>query len=85
MQSKARVSIDLDAGLVAAIDAEVKKSKQSRSSVIKSILHLWISENRRQKLERETEAYYLSLTDGEKEEDRQWVQMASEQAKNLWD
>jgi hypothetical protein len=40
---------------------------------------------RQRELERQTEAYYLSLTDKEREEDRVWAEFASSQASALWD
>lgn len=83
---KVRVTASLDPALVQAIDALAKEAGHlSRSRLIEEALHHWIAEQKRRDLEQQVEAYYLSLSEAEREEDRQWTQGASHAATGLWD
>lgn len=84
-RAKTKVTLSLDSSLVAAVDEQVKGSPRlSRSGVIENLLRQWYEAEKRRELERQTEAYYLSLTDEEREEDRSWAELASHQAVALW-
>lgn len=64
-----------------AIDTVAKSvGLSTRSAAIEKILHRWYQAWLQGELNRETEAYYKSRTPEEIEEDRIWVQFASEQA-----
>jgi metal-responsive CopG/Arc/MetJ family transcriptional regulator len=84
--TKVKVILSLDTELLTAIDAaRQKQSEQSRSAVVEAILHQWFLTQQRKKLEQETEAYYLALSDEEREEDQQWTQLTATQIDRLWD
>ncbi|MBN2060690.1 MAG: ribbon-helix-helix protein, CopG family [Deltaproteobacteria bacterium] len=83
---KVKVTASLDAGLIKAVDEFIDGSKAlSRSQVIEDILRKWHEEQKRQDLERQIEGYYLSLSDEEKEEDRQWNEITVQSAHDLWE
>ncbi len=44
-----------------------------------------MSAQQQKKIEAETAAYYLSLSDEEREEDRQWSELTSTQIDRLWE
>jgi len=82
---KVKVTASLDAELVKAIDEFLKESKdRSRSQLIEDILRKWQKEQKRQELESQIEEYYLSLSNEEREEDRQWSKIAAKSAHHLW-
>ena len=82
---RTRVTLSLDAHLLSAIDAIVEQSRiHSRSAMVENILRRWYKSQQQTELERQTEAYYNSLSDAEREEDRQWVHIAGEQVESLW-
>ena len=83
---KTRVTLSLNSMLISAVDSLVKKSAlSSRSAIIEQALQKWYNDLCRTELNRQTEEYYCSLSHKEKEENEQWSQMSSEQAKHLWD
>ena len=84
--AKVKVTASLDAALVKAIDAFLEESKGgSRSQLIEDVLRDWQKEQKRQEIERQIEAYYLSLSDEEREENRNWSEIATQSAHRLWD
>jgi len=83
---KVRVTASLDPTLVQAIDEFAKEAGHlSRSRLIEEALHHWIAEQQRRDLEQQIEEYYLSLSEAEREEDREWAEGASHAATGLWD
>lgn len=83
---KVKVTASLDPELVKAIDEFLKESKnRSRSQLIEDILHKWHKEQKKRELESQIEKYYASLSDEEREEDRQWAEIAAQSANNLWE
>lgn len=81
---KVKVTASLDAELVKAIDEFLKEFKaRSRSQLIEDVLRKWHKEQKRQKLESQIEEYYLSLSNEEREEDRQWSKIAAQSAHHL--
>lgn len=86
--SSARVKIttSLDPELVKEIDEHVKRSKaRSRSQLVENILRDWHREQKVREVENQIEQYYLSLSNDEKNEDRQWAKTAAASAKHLWE
>lgn len=83
----AEITVRLDGEILAAIDAIAQNTGlSSRSAAIEKILRRWYEVAwLQQELDRETEAYYKSLTPEEIAEDRAWAQFASEQAMQRWD
>jgi metal-responsive CopG/Arc/MetJ family transcriptional regulator len=83
---KVKVTASLDAELVKSIDEFLKESgDRSRSQLIEDALRKWQEEQKRQEIERQIEEYYLSLSDKEREEDRNWGEIATQSARNLWE
>ena len=83
---KIKVTASLDPELVKTIDAHIAASKtRSRSRFIEDILRRWSLEQKRQALETQVEQYYLSLSDGERQEDEKWTGIAAESAHHLWE
>ena len=84
--TKVKVTASLDAQLVKNLDEFLKESKsRSRSQLIEDVLSKWQIEQKRRQLESQVEKYYLSLSDEERKEDRQWSQIAAESARHLWE
>ncbi len=83
--TKVKVTASLDKELVHTIDNFLKSSKiRSRSQLIEDILRQWHNEQKKQDLEKQIEAYYLSQSDKEQAEDRQWTEIAAKAAQQLW-
>lgn len=43
----------------------------------------WLLKSKKMAIEKDIEAYYLSLTENEKKEDREWSKVAAERAKKV--
>ena len=83
---KVKITTSLDPELVKEIDEHVKGSEaRSRSKLIENILRDWHREQKVREVENQIEQYYLSLSNDEKDEDRQWTKIAAESAKHLWE
>lgn len=75
--AKAKISVTVAAELVAQIDRGVRARRYlSRSAAIETALQRWAREERRRQTDAEIEAYYSGMTDEEREEDRQWTELA---------
>jgi len=84
--AKVKITTSLDSKLVKEIDEYVKGSKaRSRSQLVENILRDWHREQKVREVENQIEQYYLSLSNDEKNEDRQWAKIAAESAKRLWE
>ncbi len=85
MPFKEKVTVSIDPGLVAAVDAEVRSHHAgSRSAVVEGALRLWRIEQQRHAIEAGVAEYYHSRTLKEEKEDRTWSRLASRHAKRLW-
>ncbi|MEE8431150.1 MAG: ribbon-helix-helix domain-containing protein [Candidatus Desulfatibia sp.] len=83
--TKVKVTVSLDKELVNTINNFLKTSKiRSRSQFIENILRKWHHEQKKQDLEKQIEAYYLSQSDKERKEDRRWTEIAAKSAQQLW-
>lgn len=83
---KVKITTSLDPELVKEIDEHVKGSEaRSRSQLVENILRDWHREQKVREVENKIEQYYLSLSNDEKDEDRQWTKIAAESAKRLWE
>lgn len=80
---KLKISVSLDAELVAAVDRAAAKSGETRSA----LLERWLRQSQRRslatRLEEETAAYYDSLTPSETAEDEGWAAFASQAARRI--
>ena len=84
--AKVKVTASLDAELVKSIDEFLKESgDRSRSRLIEDALRMWQEEQKRREIESQIEEYYLSLSDKEREEDRNWHEIATQSAHHLWE
>ncbi len=84
--AKVKVTASLDGELVKAIDEFLGKFKtRSRSKFIEDVLRNWHKEQKKQEVERQIEEYYLSLSNEEQEEDRDWREIAAKSAHLLWE
>ena len=82
---KVKVTASLDAELIKAVDVYIKESKtRSRSHLIEDVLRNWYKEQKKQEIESQIEQYYLSLSNEEQKEDRQWRKIAAKSARHLW-
>lgn len=83
---KVKVTASLDAELIRAVDEFIKGSEtRSRSQLIEDVLRNWHEEQKKRELESQIEKYYLSLSKEEQEEDREWREIATQSAHNLWE
>ena len=83
---RVRVTATLDPETVKSLDHAAKaQGLLSRSQALEVALKHWLRERRRREIERETEAYYRSMTPAEKREDRAWARFASRAAAHIWD
>nr|HID60114.1 ribbon-helix-helix protein, CopG family [Desulfobacterales bacterium] len=83
---KVKVTASLDPELVKAIDEFLKEFKtRSRSQLIEDVLRRWHKEQKKREIESQIEEYYLSLSNEEQEEDRQWSKIAAQSAHGLWE
>jgi metal-responsive CopG/Arc/MetJ family transcriptional regulator len=84
--SKLKVTVTLSPDLVREIDAIIEDVRGgSRSQLVEEALRRRLQDQSRKELERQTEAYYRSLSATERKEDRQWIRAAARSAKRLWD
>ncbi len=84
--AKVKITASLDPELVKEIDEYIKGSKvRSRSQLIENVLRDWYRKQKVCEIENQIEQYYLSLSNDEKGEDRQWTEIAAESAKRLWE
>lgn len=84
--SKVKVTASLDAELMKEIDAFLKTSStRSRSQLIENVLRDWHRQQKKRALESQIEEYYVSLSEEEREEDRQWSEIGAQSALRLWE
>ncbi len=57
---------------------------RSRSEIVEEALRLWLRRRALDRLEHATEEYYRSLTEGERDEDREWDELAARAAAKVW-
>jgi metal-responsive CopG/Arc/MetJ family transcriptional regulator len=82
---KAKLTVTISNDLVNEIDEIAKGKGEPRSQVMEEMLRDSLRESKKRAIEKDIEAYYLSLTEKEKQEDREWTQIAAESAKRTWD
>ncbi|MEK6681576.1 MAG: ribbon-helix-helix protein, CopG family [Nitrospirota bacterium] len=71
--------------MVNEIDEIAKEKGTPRSQVMEKMLRDWLLKSRKRAIEKDIEAYYLSLTEKEKKEDREWTKIAAESINRTWD
>ena len=80
---KLKISISLDADLLAVVDRRAAKEKTTRSAIMERWLRSASRQADLQRLEEETAAYYDALTPSEKDDDADWAEFASQSARTL--
>jgi len=81
---KAKLTITISNDVSSEIDKIARKKGTPRSQVMEEILRDWLSRSKKEAIEKDIEAYYLSLTEEEKKENREWTKITAESAKRTW-
>jgi len=82
---KAKLTVTISGDVVNKIDEIAKEKGTPRSQVMEDMLRDSLLKSKKRAIEKDIEAYYLSLTEKEKKEDREWTKIAAESAKRTWD
>ncbi len=80
---KVKISISIDAALLANIDRYAAANHVTRSAALESWLGQISHKERLTRLEEETAAYYDSLTEADKRDDAEWVAFATKSYRKL--
>ena len=81
---KTKLTITISNDVSSEIDEIARKKGTPRSQVIEEILRDWLSRSKKKAIEKDIKAYYLSLTEEEKKENREWTRITAESAKRTW-
>lgn len=71
--------------MVNKIDEIAKEKGAPRSQVMEDMLRDSLLKSKKRAIEKDIEVYYLSLTEKERKENREWTKIAAESAKRTWD
>ena len=82
---KAKLTVTISGDVVNKIDEIAKEKGTPRSQVMEDMLRDSLLKSKKRAIEKDIEAYYLSLTEKEKKEDSEWTKIAAESAKSTWD
>lgn len=81
---KAKLTVTISGDVVNKIDEIAKEKGTPRSQVMEEMLRDGLLKSKKRAIEKDIEAYYLSLTEKEKKEDKEWNKIAVESAKRTW-
>ena len=81
---KAKLTITISSDLSSEIDEIARVKGTPRSQLMEEILRDWLSVSKKKAIEKDIKAYYLSLTEEEKKENKEWAEAAAESAKRSW-
>ena len=81
---KEKLTVTISGDLVNKIDEIAKEKGTPRSQVMEEMLRDSLQKTKIKAIEKDIEAYYLSLTKKEKKEDGEWAKIATESAKKAW-
>ena len=81
---KAKLTITISSDLSSEIDEIAKEKGTPRSQLMEEILRDWLAVSKKKAIEKDTRAYYLSLTEEEKKENKEWTEVAAESAERTW-
>lgn len=84
MLRKAKLTVTISGDVVNEIDEIAKEKGIPRSQAIEEMLRDWLLKSKKREIEKDIEAYYLSLTEKEKKEDRGRTKIAAESVKRTW-
>ena len=82
---KATLTVTISGDVVNKIDEIAKEKGTPRSQVMEDMLRDSLLKSKKRAIEQDIEAYYLSLTEEEKKEDKDWAKIAAESAMRTWD
>ncbi len=81
---KEKLTVTISGDLVNKIDEIAKEKGTPRSQVMEEMLRDSLQKAKKKAIEKDIEAYYLSLTKKEKKENNEWAKIATESAKRSW-
>ena len=81
---KTKMTVTISSDVAIEIDKIAKKKKSPRSQEMEEMLRDGLLKSKKRAIEKDIQAYYLSLTEKEKKEDREWAKVAEESAKRTW-
>ena len=81
---KTKLTVTISGDVVNEIDEIAKEKGTPRSQIMEEMLRDWLLKSKKKAIEKDIEAYYLSLTEKEREEDIEWATIAAESAKRTW-
>jgi metal-responsive CopG/Arc/MetJ family transcriptional regulator len=81
---KAKLTVTISGDVVNKIDEIAKEKRTPRSQVMEDLLRDSLLKAKKRAIEKDIESYYLSLTEKEKKENREWTKIAAESAKRTW-
>lgn len=81
---KEKLTVTISGDLVNEIDEIAKEKGTPRSQVMEEMLRDSLQKTKKRAIEKDIEAYYLSLTKKEKKENNEWAKIATESAKRSW-
>ena len=71
---KAKLTVTISGDVVSEIDEIAREKGTPRSQVMEEMLRDWLLKSKKKLIEKDIEAYYLSLTEKEKIEDKDWTE-----------
>jgi len=81
---KAKLTVTISGDVINEIDEIAKQKRTPRSQVMEELLRDSLLKSKKREIEKSIEAYYLSLSEKEKKEDREWNKIATESAERTW-
>ncbi len=81
---KTKLTVTISGDVVNEIDEIAKEKGTPRSQIMEEMLRDSLLKSKKRAIEKDIEAYYLSLSEKEKKEDREWTKIAAESAKRTW-
>ena len=81
---KKKLTITISSDLSGEIDEIARGKEIPRSQLMEEILRDWLSESKKKAIEKDIKAYYISLTEEEKKENKEWSEAAAESAERTW-
>jgi len=81
---KKKLTITISSDLSGEIDEIARGKEIPRSQLMEEIMRDWLSESKKKAIEKDIKAYYISLTEEEKKENKEWSEAAAESAERTW-
>jgi len=76
--------VTISGDVVNEIDEIAKEKGTPRSQIMEEMLRDSLLKSKKRAIEKDIEAYYLSLSEKENKEDREWTKVAEESARRTW-